>query len=140
MKSKEVALTAKENGFIEALLDSGGDLQEAAAKSGYSATYVYQLRDRLSKHIIEATKKYIAMNSLRAAVKMVNSIDSDAPLSPLQQAAAKDIMDRAGIKHQEEVVVAAVKANIFILPDKQPIQAIETEYAEVNSTLQVPEM
>ena len=121
--SKEIALTNKEEAFIEHLFETGGKIKLAAELAGYkhAETYGYVLRKRLAKEIAEAAQHYLSFNAPRAAKKIVDTMDEDNP-NPIQFAAAKDILDRAGAKPKpEEVAQVSVKANIFILPEKKLI-------------------
>lgn len=131
--SKEVVLNDKEQAFIEALLENGGHLVKAAEAAGYSQPkkYAYVLRDRLAEHITKAAHQYMAMKSLRAATFMADSLDSDEPINPVKVTIARDMLDRSGIKPKEEVQQTTVKANIFILPEKREIKAIDVEYENV---------
>lgn len=111
-------LTEREKTFIEALLENGGDIKEAAATAGYNADYGYLLRHRLSKEIINAAQEYFAVHAVKAANKVVKSIDADMPNST-QLAAALALLDRVGIiKKDPTLENLAAKANIFILPPK----------------------
>lgn len=111
-------LNEKEKVFIEALLDNGGRLQDAAETAGYAKAYVYTLRKRLNKHIIEATKDYFSLHALRAASRVIESMDEKMP-NPTNLAAALALLDRVGITKKDiDENAQTVKANIFILPAK----------------------
>lgn len=120
--SKELAeLTDQETKFVEALFENGGKLQQAAIDSGYHPAYSYKLRDRLAKAITEASQIYLSMHSMKAAVKLVDSVDADMP-NPVHLSAAQAVLDRVGIIKQNPTEAAPViKANIFILPEKRYI-------------------
>lgn len=124
--AKEIALTDREQLFIDNLLENGGKVQLAAEAAGYSmpAQYGYVLRKRLAKEIAEATQQWLAFHGPKAAQKVIDTMDAEMP-NPLQLAAAKDILDRAGVKVKEEVQQVSVKANIFILPEKKMLEEIK---------------
>jgi hypothetical protein len=118
--SKEVTISNQEQLFIDLLLENGGKVPQAAADAGYShpKSYGYVLRRRLAKEIAEATQQWLAFHGPKAAHKIVDMMDSDMP-NPVHLNAARDVLDRAGIKPKEEVQQVNVKANIFILPEKR---------------------
>ena len=125
-------LNEQESTFIEALFANGGNIAQAAETAKYSFNYGYKLRDRLAKAITQAAQEYLALNSLRAAAKLVDSIDSEMP-NPLHITAANSVLDRVGVikKDFSETLQPVIKANIFILPEKRPSEIIETAFIEV---------
>lgn len=111
-------LTEQENRFIEELILNGGNIGQAAADAGYAKTYAYALRNRLSKYIIDATKDYFAIHAVKAANRVIESIDGTMP-NAVSLNAALSLLDRVGISKKDvEGDGQAVKANIFILPAK----------------------
>lgn len=127
-------LSEKEQEFILALITGGGTVREAAEKVGYDVMYAYQLRRKLAKPILQATKEYFALNAPKAAQRVVKAIDEAIPNS-INLQAAFGLLDRVGINtkaNEEEAPQQVIKANIFILPAKAEIQAIDAEYEEVN--------
>lgn len=134
--SKELAeLNEKESSFIDALLENGGNLKQAAATAGYCPDYAYKLRDRLAKAIPQAAQEYLAVHSLKAAAKIVNTIDEEMP-NPLQLQAANSLLDRVGIIKRDfaEENRNVIKANIFILPEKRVSEILDTVYTEISTT------
>lgn len=121
--SKEVAiLDDRDQCFIDNLLNNGGNIRQASIDAGFSnGDYGYKVRRRLSKEIAEATQQWISFHGPKAAQKVIDTMDAEMP-NPIQLAAAKDILDRAGVKLKEEVQEVHVKANIFILPEKRVIE------------------
>lgn len=116
--SNDIALSDKEQLFINNLLENGGNATKAAAAAGYNVGYSSFLRKRLAKEIAEATQQYLAWHGPKAAHKVIDMMDSEMP-NPVHLAAAKDILDRAGVKVQDDSAHVNVKANIFILPEKK---------------------
>lgn len=121
--SKEIALSDREERFIENLLDNGGNVRQAAIDAGYenANSYAYVLRKRLAKEIGEATQQYLAFHGPKAAHKVISLMDEEMP-NPVHLAAAKDILDRAGAKVPDESGISVGKANIFILPEKRLLE------------------
>lgn len=131
MSNKEIVLLDKEKDFIDLIIRYRGNVQKAAEEAGYASLYGYALRKRLAKYIAEATQEFIAMESIRAAHVVLDNMDKEFP-NPIHLAAAKDILDRAGVKAaKEEEEKAVIRANIFILPEKRPLEAIDVSYTEV---------
>lgn len=117
--SKELTLTDREELFINILFETGGDARKAAELAGYAdVNYGYVLRKRLAKEIAAATKDYLTFSSPRAAHKLVSLMDEENP-NPVHLNTLRDILDRTGVKHIEEQIQPTIKANIFILPEKQ---------------------
>ena len=124
--SKELSeCNEKELKFIELLCENGGNLAKAGEDAGYHPQYSWKLRERLAKAIIEAAENYLAMSSVRAASKLVNSIDMDMP-NPIHVTAATAVLDRVGIiKRDTKEVAPVIKANIFILPEKRFAEMVD---------------
>jgi hypothetical protein len=123
MSGKELALNDREELFIQILVENGGKVKEAAEEAGYDHKYAYVVRKKLSKHIAEAASHYLAIQSVKAAKKVVDTMDSDMP-NPVHLQAATAILDRAGVikKDPNEGQVNVQRANIFILPEKKSIE------------------
>ncbi len=121
---KELVINDQEQLFIDHLLDNGGNVRQAARDAGYGTPdkYGYVLRKRLSKEIAEATQQFLAFHGPKAAHKIIDTMDAEMP-NPIQLAAAKDILDRAGVKTKDDSTQVNVKANIFILPEKKLLEA-----------------
>lgn len=120
--SKELVVSDQDQLFIDTLLDNGGNVKQAAVASGHHASYGYIMRKRLASEIAEATQHYLAFHGPKAAHKIIGIMDDEMP-NPVQLAAARDILDRAGIKTKDEGQQVNVKANIFILPEKKMLEA-----------------
>ncbi len=115
---EELTQEQKDDLFIEYLIHNGGNIEEASELSGHHRKYGTQLRKRLAKRIIEAANDYIATNAVKAASRMIKSIDGEMPNST-NLAAALALLDRVGIiKKDPTLENLAAKANIFILPAK----------------------
>ena len=114
-------LTEKQELFLQVLFDeAGGDLRTAMRIAGYSDnTPVSYIANQLSDEIYEATKKYIARSATAAAFEMGAILSGKSQLIGMKErmAAAKDILDRAGLSKTEKVEVVA-KDPLFILPPK----------------------
>jgi len=123
--SKDLApLSDHDQQFIDLLIENGGDVQRAAEELGHAGTYGYMLRKKLAKHITDATKQYLALHAPKAAKRVVDMMTAEMP-NPTHLAAAKEILDRTGVKEKEEVQQTVLKPNIFILPEKREIKVID---------------
>lgn len=131
MAKEVIVLNEKEQTFIDALMDNGGNLIQAAEAAGYNTRYVYELRKRLSREIAQAALHYMSVHSIRAAKHVVDVMDGEYDIpNPIQLQAAKDILDRCGVKYVEPTEApqqVIVKPNIFILPEKREPKVIDHE-------------
>lgn len=129
--SKDVApLTDKQQMFVDALVSNGGKVKEAAEVAGIHWQYGYTLKKELARHIAEAAQAYLSLHAVKAVQKVIETMDAEMP-NPVQLNAANSILDRAGVKAVQEEEKATIKANIFILPEKRAIEAIETTFEEI---------
>lgn len=118
--AKELLLTdlsTKEQTFIEALINNGGQVFKAAEEAGYNKTYATVLKKKLSKYIIEATQEHLALHAIKAADRVIASIDEEVP-NNVRLNAANSLLDRVGLSKRELDTQPSIKANIFILPEK----------------------
>jgi len=123
-QKKKKELSEREELFLQSLFDCQGDIRRAAELAGYNPKSAYWLRDKLSEEIIERTRNYLAAHSLRAAQRVVDTID-DPDLdrgSDLRLKAAQSVLDRSGIstKQEHNYTVEAVHG-VVLLPPKQEI-------------------
>ena len=133
-KQKKKELSEREELFLQSLFDCQGDIRRAAELAGYNPKSAYWLRDKLSEEIIERTRNYLAAHSLRAAQRVVDTIDNpDLDRgSDLRLKAAQSVLDRSGISTKQEFnhTVEAVHG-VVLLPPKQEI-IIEHDEEENN--------
>lgn len=115
-------LTEQQQKFIDVLFDdAGGNLRKAMRLAGYSESYTpAQIAKVLKEEIIEATQLYMALNAPKAAAAMVGAIDDPTELGLKEKmAAAKDLMDRAGLVKTEKVQVESSTGGVMLLPAKE---------------------
>lgn len=114
-------LTDKQMKFLDALLsdECKGSYLKAKRAAGYAETVkVKEVVDSLKDEIIEATKNYIIVNGPKAAMALKEVLEDPVQLGNGDKLkAAKEVLDRAGIKPTEKVEIAT-KSPIFILPSK----------------------
>lgn len=123
MSSKE--LTTKQQSFLDNLVITGGDPKKAAELAGYSDNSHYQVIKALKHEIVELASGILAQSAPKAAMKLVEVMNSDAPLpqANLKLQAAQTILDRTGLGKQERLEVNNnVQGGLFILPAKEMIR------------------
>lgn len=121
MAGKKKKYTKLQKKFLEVLFDEAeGDLNKAKRLAGFSTnTKLRDVTAGLQDEIVELTKKYLAHNGPKAAYAMSNIIDKPTQLGAKDKmAAAKDILDRAGVKSSDKVEITAENP-LFILPAKE---------------------
>lgn len=118
---KERQLTDQQQQFLSLLFENGGNVTAAALDAGYSRGSVGWLKDTLAEEIVERTKSLLATNALRAATRLVNTIDNPLPErgDELRFRAAESLLNRVGLAKQETINhnVQAVHG-VVLLPPK----------------------
>jgi len=121
-------LTDKQQLFLDNILETKGDLKLSAELAGYSGNH-YQVIKSLKEEIVELASNVLAREAPKAAFKLVEVMTAaDAiPQANVKLQAAQTVLDRVGLGKTERVDVNHnVQGGIFILPEKQTIEA---EYA-----------
>ena len=122
MMKKE--LTVKQQGFLDHLVDTGGDPREAAALAGYAENGHWQVAHALKNEIIELASNILAQSAPKAAMKLVAIMDSNTPIpqASVRIQAAQTILDRIGLGKKDTLDVShKVEGGLFILPAKEEI-------------------
>ena len=130
-KPRKKELTEKQQTFLDNVVVTGGDLKKAAELAGYKGNH-YQVIQSLKDELVDMAQNLLAHNAPRAAMKLVEVMDSDRPVpqasSKLQ--AAQTILDRVGVSKTEKLNVDHnVNGGLFILPQKDTV-IVEGEYEE----------
>jgi hypothetical protein len=130
-KPRKKELTEKQQTFLDNVVVTGGDLKKAAELAGYKGNH-YQVIQSLKDELVDMAQNLLAHNAPRAAMKLVEVMDSDRPVpqasSKLQ--AAQTILDRVGVAKTERLNIDHnVNGGLFILPQKD-IVTVEGEYEE----------
>ncbi len=131
-KAKE--LTEKQQSFLDNLIETGGDPKKAAELAGYSGNY-HQVIKSLRQEVIELASDVLARSAPAAAFKLVDIMNSDRPIPQVSNklTAAQTILDRVGVSKSDKLdVTHSMGGGIFILPEKEPIEAEaeEVEYID----------
>ena len=123
--NRKPALTEKQESFLEVLFENGGNVNAAAESAGYSKTSVSWLREHLADEIVDRTRTMLAGQSLKAANKLVNLIDTPAIErgDDLRMKAAEAILNRVGLGKQETINhnVQAVHGVVLLPPKKEVV-------------------
>ena len=117
-------LTTKQQTFLDNLVETGGDPKEAARLAGYSENGHWQVAHALKNEIIELASNILAQSAPKAAMKLVDIMDSNVPIpqANMRLQAAQTILDRTGLGKQERLDVKhKVEGGLFILPAKEEI-------------------
>jgi hypothetical protein len=95
-------LTTKQQTFLDNLVETGGDPKEAARLAGYSENGHWQVAQALKNEIIELASNILAQSAPKAAMKLVDIMDSNAPIpqANMRLQAAQTILDRTGLGKQ----------------------------------------
>ena len=122
MMKKE--LTVKQQGFLDHLVNTGGDPKEAAVLAGYAENGHWQVAHALKNEIIELASNILAQSAPKAAMKLVDIMDSNIPIpqASVRIQAAQTILDRIGLGKKDTLDINhKVEGGLFILPAKEEI-------------------
>jgi hypothetical protein len=114
-------LTEMQQKFLEVLFDeANGDVVQAKKLAGYSDnTPTRLIVDALKDEITEATRTYFSRIAPKAAMAMTQALYDPTELGLRDKmAAAKDLLDRAGLGKTEKVDVTS-SGGVFYLPPKE---------------------
>jgi len=117
-------LTVKQQGFLDHLVNTGGDPKEAAVLAGYAENGHWQVAHALKNEIIELASNILAQSAPKAAMKLVDIMDSNTPIpqASVRIQAAQTILDRIGLGKKDTLDVNhKVEGGLFILPAKEEI-------------------
>ena len=127
--------TDKQQAFLDALYEnSTGDINQAMVTAGYTegagSTAIVK---SLKNEILEIANMILTRNAPKAANKLVNIMESDAPVPQANQKlnAAQSLLDRVGLVKENKLQIDHnVTGGIFVMPAKEEI-TIDAEDAEV---------
>jgi len=115
-------LTERQEALISALMgEANGDFREAMRIAGYSDnTTIKEAITPVRNHIVDAAQTMMAMNAPKAAASLAGVFTDPSALGARNiVAAAKEVLDRAGVVKREQLEVKGPEGGIFILPPKQ---------------------
>ena len=114
-------LTENQQKFLEVLFDeAGGDVVTAKHLAGYSEnTPTRLIVEALKDEISEATRTFFSRTAPKAAMAMVQALYDPTELGiKNKMAAAKDLLDRAGLGKVDRVDISS-GGGVFYLPPKE---------------------
>ena len=124
-KQKDRQLTPQQNQFLELLFENGGQVTAAAVDAGYSRGSAAWLKATLADEIIERTKTILATNAMKAANRVISTIDNPAPErgDELRLKAAESLLNRVGVAKQEQINhnVTAIHGVVLLPPKKEVV-------------------
>lgn len=115
-------LNEKQQKFLEVLFDeAGGDVLIAKRLAGYSDnTPTRSVVESLKDEIADATRSHFARTAPKAVMALVGALNDPTELGIRDKmAAAKDLLDRAGLGKVEKMDVTSSSGGVFILPAKE---------------------
>lgn len=116
------SLTENQQKFLEVLFDdAGGDVVLAKRLAGYSEnTPTRLIVEALKDEIAAATRSYFSRSAPKAVMALVGALSDPTELGIKEKmAAAKDLLDRAGLGKVDKVDVTSNGGGIFYLPPKE---------------------
>ena len=115
-------LTENQQKFLEVLFDEAyGDVVLAKKLAGYSDnTPTRLIVEALKDEISDATRSYFSRTAPKAVMALVSALNDPTELGIKDKmAAAKDLLDRAGLGKVDKVDVSSSGGGIFYLPPKE---------------------
>ena len=127
-------LTVKQKTFLDSLIECDGNAKQAAELAGYAEGSYTSVVKSLKKEILDISEGILAQNAPKAAMKLVNIMDSDEPIpqANIRLQAVQTLLARVGLSNTDKLNLNVEGSNgIFILPAKSET-IIEGEYEEAN--------
>ena len=125
-------LTIKQQSFLDHLVDCRGDSKKAAELAGYAEGSYTSVVKALKTEIIELAETILAQSAPKAALKLVEVMDSEQPIpqANVRLQPAQTLLERVGLAKTDKLDVNVQGSNgLFILPAKEEV-VIEGDYEE----------
>ena len=127
--SRKKELTTKQETFLSALFNNGGQVMAAIDTAGYSPDSRGWLMRTVKDEIIDRAKNQLAGSSVKAINRLSEGLDADGTIPSgqmdIRMKAASEILDRAGISKKQEVNVnGQVLHGVVMLPAKDKVKTI----------------
>ena len=127
-------LTEKQEIFVDTLLQNGGNVTAAMSVAGYKPNSRQWLVRSVKDEILNRTEHLLALNSARAAQRIISTIDDDGtePRAEIKLKAAESRLNRVGLGRKDTVQhnVTALHG-VVLLPTKKPVQEVVVNQQEV---------
>jgi len=126
-------LTEKQEKFLNELMSNGGHVKNAVEYAGYRESSRSWITKSLREEIIDRTKSMLATHSVKAATRIVESLDADGtiPINQLDHRlkTAETILDRVGVGKKQQVEVEGnIMHGIVMLPSKDKPKEIVIDH------------
>jgi len=122
---KKRELNDQQKTFLNALFENGGNFSRACEVAGYSQGSIGYLKESLADEIIERSRSILAGGAIKAANKLVATIDADEIQrgDNIRLQAAESLLNRVGLGKQEthNVNVQAVHGVVLLPPKKEMV-------------------
>ena len=130
LPSRKKELTTKQETFLSALFNNGGQVMAAIDTAGYSPDSRGWLMRTVKDEIIDRAKNQLAGSSVKAINRLSEGLDADGTIPSgqmdIRMKAASEILDRAGISKRQEVNVnGQVLHGVVMLPAKDKVKTID---------------
>ena len=129
LPNRKKELTTKQEPFLSALFNNGGQVMAAIETAGYSPDSRGWLMRTVKDEIIDRAKNQLAGSSVKAINRLSEGLDADGTIPSgqmdIRMKAASEILDRAGISKRQEVNVnGQVLHGVVMLPAKDKVKTI----------------
>ena len=119
---------------MDTLLQNGGNVTAAMSVAGYKPNSRQWLVRSVKDEILNRTEHLLALNSARAAQRIISTIDDDGtePRAEIKLKAAESLLNRVGLGRKDTVQhnVTALHG-VVLLPTKKPVQEVVVNQQEV---------
>jgi hypothetical protein len=122
MSEEKKVLTEKQEALLEALFgEANGNVRHAMRIAGYSDTAkTNEVLKGVRDEVIERATTMLALHAPKATFSMLGVLDDPGAMGARNAvAAAREILDRAGLVKREQVEVKSTGQAIFVLPPKK---------------------
>ena len=129
LPNRKKELTTKQENFLSALFNNGGQVMAAIETAGYSPDSRGWLMRTVKDEIIDRAKNQLAGSSVKAINRLSEGLDADGTIPSgqmdIRMKAASEILDGAGISKRQEVNVnGQVLHGVVMLPAKDKVKVI----------------
>lgn len=122
---RDRVLSEQQTTFLDALFENNGNFSKACEIAGYSTGSIAHLKQSLADEIIERSRSILVGGSIKAANKLVNTIDSPEIErgDNIRLQAAESLLNRVGLGKKDTVEhnVTAVHGVVLLPPKKEMV-------------------
>ena len=133
LASQKRELTEMQEMFVDELMSNDGNVNQAMTLAGYKRSSRQWLVRAVKDEILHRTEHLLALNSARAAQRIISTIDDDGtePRSEIRLKAAESVLNRVGLGKKDTVQhnVTAIHG-VVLLPSKKKPQEVVINHQE----------